>query len=75
MEEQVPVVDPAAVESTAASSSASLPSATDSGEQAPTHQKQTPAKKRNAVPRVRKVVKDILRDEPKTVEVNADFFL
>jgi hypothetical protein len=75
MEEQFPVVVEAAAESTTGTaSSASLPSATDSGEpDAPT---KTPAKKHDAAPRdVRRVVKDIHRAETKIFKVNADFFV
>ena len=68
MEEQVPIAEPE-VES-------SLPSATDAGGKKPVHRnKKTPAK-RDPVPRVRKVVRNILRDDPiKPIEVNADFFV
>ncbi len=82
MEETVPVageaVESVAAECTSAAtaSSSSLPSGEgDSGEQAPTNTKKTAApKKHDAVPRVRRsVVKNIVRDEPKVVKINADF--
>ncbi len=81
MEEAIQVVAEAvaAEESTpaATASSSSLPSGDggDSHEQAPTTKK-TATKKRDAVPRVRRrVVKDIVWDEPKVVEINAGFFV
>ena len=89
MEEAVPVPPTvvaeavAAEESTSAatSSSSSLPSGEggeESGGEAPTNEKKRPAatKKRDTIPGVRRrVVKNIVRDEPKVVEVNADFFV
>ena len=88
MEEAVPVPPPvvaeavAAEESTSAatSSSSSLPSGEggeESGGEAPTNRKRpATTKKRDTIPSVRRrVVKTIVRDEPKVVEVNADFFV
>ena len=85
MEEAVPVPPPVVAEAVAAEESTSAATASssgegggeDSGEQAPTKQKKAATtKKRDAIPGVRRrVVKTIVRDEPKVVEVNADFFV